>query len=226
MRWRANPLILFGGWAMSDAWKNANSHSCFRFLNGLIPKQSTACYSLLCTLHPVCCFTCVYSVKSFVCVWDFWRTYIRIKCTLIRLKWYITITIQRCVWEARHTQRLSIKQSAWTFAWGALSYRSIAWNWEEALDDLPWKNERGPSSVRRISGQFLKATLGTRLRDGMERIITGFSERIYHLELNWTYLRLSSYCACGLFFRLENGAVEQIAVFRTVSASLCKPAHS
>ena len=44
------------------------------------------------------------------------KTYIRIKCTLPRLKWYITITIQCSVWEARHTQRLAIKQSARTFA--------------------------------------------------------------------------------------------------------------
>ena len=49
------------------------------------------------------------------------KTYIRIKNTLPRLKWYITITIQRSVREARHTQRLVLKQSVRTFAWGALS---------------------------------------------------------------------------------------------------------
>ena len=49
------------------------------------------------------------------------KTYIRIKCTLPRLKCYITITIQRSVREARHTQRLALKQSVRTFAWGALS---------------------------------------------------------------------------------------------------------
>ena len=50
------------------------------------------------------------------------KTYIRIKCMLPRLKWYITITIQRSVREARHTQRLAValKQSVRTFAWGAL----------------------------------------------------------------------------------------------------------
>ena len=36
------------------------------------------------------------------------------------LKWYITITIQRSVREARHTQRLALKQTVRTFAWGAL----------------------------------------------------------------------------------------------------------
>ena len=52
--------------------------------------------------------------------------YIRIKCKLPRLKWYITITIQRSVWEARHTQRLALKQSVQTFAWGVLTSHSIA----------------------------------------------------------------------------------------------------
>ena len=52
------------------------------------------------------------------------KTYIRIKCTLPRLKWYITIRIQLSVREARHTRRL--KQSVQLFAWGALPGRSIA----------------------------------------------------------------------------------------------------
>ena len=54
------------------------------------------------------------------------KTYIRIKCTLPWLKWYITITIQRSVREASHTQRLALKQSVRTFAWGTLSSCSIA----------------------------------------------------------------------------------------------------
>jgi len=54
------------------------------------------------------------------------KTYIRIKCTLPWLKWHITITIQRSEREARHTQRLALIQSVRTFAWGALSSRSIA----------------------------------------------------------------------------------------------------
>ena len=44
------------------------------------------------------------------------KTYIRIKCTLPRIKWYLTITIQRSVREARHTQRLALKQSVRTGA--------------------------------------------------------------------------------------------------------------
>ena len=47
------------------------------------------------------------------------KTYIGIKSTLPRLKWYITITIHRSVREARQTQRLALKQSVRTFAWGA-----------------------------------------------------------------------------------------------------------
>ena len=47
--------------------------------------------------------------------------YIRIKSTLPQLKWYITIIIQRSVREARQTQRLVLKQSVRTFAWGAIS---------------------------------------------------------------------------------------------------------
>ena len=47
------------------------------------------------------------------------QTYIGIKCMLPRIKWYITISIQRSVREARQTQRLVLKQSVRTFAWGA-----------------------------------------------------------------------------------------------------------
>ena len=47
------------------------------------------------------------------------KTYIGIKSTLPRLKWYITITIEHSVREARHTQRLVLKQLVRTFAWGA-----------------------------------------------------------------------------------------------------------
>ena len=48
------------------------------------------------------------------------KTYIRIKSMLPWLKWYITITIQRSVKEARHIQRLSLKQSVQTFARGVI----------------------------------------------------------------------------------------------------------
>ena len=49
------------------------------------------------------------------------KTYIRTKSTLPLLKRYITVTIQRSVREARQTERLVLKQSMRTFAWGALS---------------------------------------------------------------------------------------------------------
>ena len=43
------------------------------------------------------------------------KTYIGIKSTLPRLKWYITIIIQHSVRETRHTQRLTLKQSVRNF---------------------------------------------------------------------------------------------------------------
>ena len=46
---------------------------------------------------------------------------------------------------------------------------SIAWR-REALDDIPSKDERGPSSIWRTLEPFSKATLGKLLRDGEERI--------------------------------------------------------
>ena len=46
------------------------------------------------------------------------KTYIGIKSTLPRLKWHITITIQRFVREARQTERLVLKQSVRTFGLG------------------------------------------------------------------------------------------------------------
>ena len=39
-----------------------------------------------------------------------------------------------------------------------------------SLDDLPWKDKRGPLSVRRTLEPFKRQTLRKILRDGMERI--------------------------------------------------------
>ena len=50
---------------------------------------------------------------------------------------------------------------------------------EEALDDLPWKDKRGPSSDGQTNiGTVSKVKLGKLLRDGVERIIMGFSKQI------------------------------------------------
>ena len=48
-----------------------------------------------------------------------------IKSTLPRLKWYITITIQRSVREARQTQRLALKQSVRTARWLKLNNKTM-----------------------------------------------------------------------------------------------------
>ena len=60
----------------------------------------------------------------------------------------------------------------------------IAWSREaqkeEALDDLPWEDEKGPSSIRPT------AALGKLPRDGVECIYGLSRMHRYHHELNWT----------------------------------------
>ena len=52
----------------------------------------------------------------------------------------------------------------------SIAWRREAWK-EEALDDLPSKDERGPSLLKQTNiGTVSKATLGKLLRDGVERI--------------------------------------------------------
>ena len=74
--------------------------------------------------------------------------------------------------------------------------RSIAWRREalkeEALDDLPWKDERGPSSIRRTVEPFWKMTVGKLQRDG-SGAHRGFSERIDTI-LNLTGRQRRGYC--------------------------------
>ena len=55
--------------------------------------------------------------------------------------------------------------------------RREAWK-AEGLDDLHWKDERGPSSIKRTSaGTVSMTTLWKLLRGWMGHIIMGFSER-------------------------------------------------
>ena len=68
---------------------------------------------------------------------------------------------------------------------------SIAWRREackeETLDDLPWKDERGPSSVRRTLKLFQKKRSGNFWTTGWSAC--GFFRALwYHLDLNWTQL--------------------------------------
>ena len=81
---------------------------------------------------------------------------------------------------------------------------------ERALEDPPWKDEKGPSSVGQTnSGTVSKATLGRRLRDGMERIWAFLSAQI----ASWIELNLSTLpweetlffglgCLCGVRYDL------------------------
>ena len=60
----------------------------------------------------------------------------------------------------------------------SIAWRREAWK-EEALDDLPSKDERERAIVNQTNiGTVSNATLGELLRDGVERIIMDFSERI------------------------------------------------
>ena len=64
-----------------------------------------------------------------------------------------------------------------------------AWN-EEALVDLPWKGERGPSSIRRTLEPSRRQRWGKLLRDGVERIWDFLSAWIPPGSgLIWTELR-------------------------------------
>ena len=55
---------------------------------------------------------------------------------------------------------------------------------KKALDDLPWKDERGPSSITNTK-TVSKATLGKLLRNRVGRK-WAFRGHRYHLQLNWT----------------------------------------
>ena len=69
-----------------------------------------------------------------------------------------------------------------------ITWRRAVWK-EEVLDDLPWKDERGPSSTRRILELFQRQRWGNFWET--KRSTYGlFQAHKYHLELNWTALLL------------------------------------
>ena len=68
----------------------------------------------------------------------------------------------------------------------SITRRREAWK-EKALDDLPWKDERGPSSVRRTLELFQRQRWEIAERRGGEYTIIGFSEWT-DTVLNWTEL--------------------------------------
>ena len=73
---------------------------------------------------------------------------------------------------------------------------SIAWRREalkeEALDDLPWQDERGPSSIRLTFEPFQRQRCGNFWETGWSAYGL-FRAHRYHLELNWTENILSKF---------------------------------
>ena len=51
----------------------------------------------------------------------------------------------------------------------SIAWRREAWE-EEALDDLPWRDEGGPSSIRQTWAQFQRRRCGKLLWGGVERV--------------------------------------------------------
>ena len=73
-----------------------------------------------------------------------------------------------------------------------------AWK-EEALDDLPWNDERAIVNQTNIA-TVSKATLGTLLTDGVARILWAFpSAQIYHLKLTETGTKAPFWAAFLIF---------------------------
>ena len=68
----------------------------------------------------------------------------------------------------------------------SITWRREAWT-EEAIDDLPWKDERGPSSIRRTLELFQRQRCGNLWETGWSAYGL-FRGRRYHLQLNWTEL--------------------------------------
>ena len=66
----------------------------------------------------------------------------------------------------------------------SIAWRREAWK-EEALDDLPWKDERGPSSIRRTLEPFQRQRWGNFWETGWSAYGL-FRVHRYYLELNWT----------------------------------------
>ena len=87
---------------------------------------------------------------------------------------------------------------------------SIAWRREalkeEALDDLPWKDERGPSSVRRTLELFQRQLWENFWETGWSAYGL-FRAHRYHLELNWTELNRYSEVIFKFLIQLWSGGL-------------------
>ena len=77
---------------------------------------------------------------------------------------------------------------------------------QEALDDLPWKDERGPSSLGQTLEPFQRQRWGNFWETGWSTYGL-FQAHRYHLELNWTAMwwRPSAGCPVWLSSTLTRG---------------------
>ena len=127
---------------------------------------------ILCVLKTVCGWTSknwllpyaccgLHFIDSAACVLSFDHStpLHQNKVHTLTVKWYTTITIQHSVWEARHTQRLALKQSVWTFAWGALSSRNTA---DKVISSSLW------IQLSFYSTQYLNKLISTKMNNKHE----------------------------------------------------------
>ena len=66
-----------------------------------------------------------------------------------------------------------------------IALKRDAWN-EEALDDVTWKDERRPSSIRQTLEHFQRQRWENFRETGWSTYYGLFLAHRYHLELNWT----------------------------------------
>ena len=102
-----------------------------------------------------------------------------------RLEGKATITSDLCLGrsEVMRNLRQYLRAQA-TDVTPSIAWRREAWK-EEALNDLPWEDERGPSSVRRTLEPFQRQRWGNFWETGWSAYGLFWTHR-YHLELNWT----------------------------------------
>ena len=83
-------------------------------------------------------------------------------------------------------------QSQWHHTIDCLEKRGVE---REALDNLPWKDERGPSSIRQTLEMFQRWHWGNFWEmDSWSGLCGLFQVHRYHLELNSTELCLTAFC--------------------------------
>ena len=90
-------------------------------------------------------------------------------------------------WDTCGSLRVNTKPS--TLHHQSVTWRREVWK-EEALDDLPWKDEGGPSSVRWTLEPFQRQRWGNFWEMGWSTYNGLFCVHRYHFELNQTELNL------------------------------------